>query len=114
VAQALPGLARWGSEPDGRAATVLLVVSGVLLALGLITPVAAGTIAVVQTSHALGWMEAPADGPLPVLPVIVSVAVVLLGPGAFAIDARLFGRREIVIPHDVSRRLPTRRGGDAD
>lgn len=28
----------------------------------------------------------------------VSAALVLLGPGAFSVDARMFGRREIVIP----------------
>jgi hypothetical protein len=28
----------------------------------------------------------------------MAVAVALLGPGAFAVDARLFGRREVVIP----------------
>jgi hypothetical protein len=26
------------------------------------------------------------------------VAITLLGPGAFSLDARLFGRREIIIP----------------
>lgn len=29
---------------------------------------------------------------------IICVALVLLGPGAFSLDARLFGRREIIIP----------------
>jgi hypothetical protein len=29
-----------------------------------------------------------------------AAAVVLLGPGAFSVDARLFGRREIVIAPD--------------
>ena len=28
----------------------------------------------------------------------ISVALVFLGPGAFSLDARLFGRREIIIP----------------
>jgi hypothetical protein len=32
----------------------------------------------------------------------MSLALVLLGPGAFSLDARLFGRREIIIP--VGRR----------
>lgn len=30
--------------------------------------------------------------------IVVSSAVVCLGPGAYSIDARLFGRREIIIP----------------
>jgi uncharacterized membrane protein YphA (DoxX/SURF4 family) len=33
---------------------------------------------------------------------VMSLALVLLGPGAFSLDARLFGRREIIIP--VGRR----------
>jgi hypothetical protein len=34
------------------------------------------------------------------LNVIVQTTVIaLLGPGAFSIDARMFGRREILIPH---------------
>jgi hypothetical protein len=29
---------------------------------------------------------------------VAAVALALLGPGAFSLDGRLFGRREIVIP----------------
>jgi uncharacterized membrane protein YphA (DoxX/SURF4 family) len=36
----------------------------------------------------------------------MSAALVLLGPGAFSLDARLFGRREIIIPE--GRRSPPR------
>lgn len=32
------------------------------------------------------------------LAISIAIALVLLGPGAFSIDARRFGRREIVIP----------------
>ncbi|WP_260738222.1 hypothetical protein [Tunturiibacter lichenicola] len=35
----------------------------------------------------------------------MSGALVLLGPGAFSLDARLFGRREIIIP-EVRRSPP--------
>jgi len=30
--------------------------------------------------------------------ILVSSAIIFLGPGAFSVDARLFGRREIIIP----------------
>jgi uncharacterized membrane protein YphA (DoxX/SURF4 family) len=30
--------------------------------------------------------------------IVLSIAVALLGPGAFSLDARMFGRREITIP----------------
>jgi uncharacterized membrane protein YphA (DoxX/SURF4 family) len=31
---------------------------------------------------------------------VISIALLLLGPGAVSVDARLFGRREIIIPDD--------------
>jgi hypothetical protein len=33
---------------------------------------------------------------------VISIALVCLGPGAFSLDARLFGRREIIIPDSAS------------
>jgi hypothetical protein len=29
---------------------------------------------------------------------LIAIAVICLGPGAYSLDARLFGRREIIIP----------------
>jgi hypothetical protein len=32
------------------------------------------------------------------LSAVIALAVICLGPGALSLDARLFGRREIIIP----------------
>ena len=64
------------------------VLSAVLLAAGFMTPVA-GVLGV--AAALLGG--APAWAGL----AVIAAALVLLGPGAYSIDARLFGRREIVI-----------------
>ena len=32
--------------------------------------------------------------------VVISVALAMFGPGTFSLDARLFGRHEIIIPDD--------------
>ena len=32
------------------------------------------------------------------LSAVIAVAVICMGPGAFSLDARLFGRRELIIP----------------
>jgi hypothetical protein len=53
---------------------------------------------------ALPWLPAPPlslfNSKLSLIFVgIMAVAIMLLGPGAFSLDCRLFGRREIIIPH---------------
>ena len=85
------------------AASLLGIASGALLLVGFLTPVA-GTLAGLFTlGVTLAWLH-PAttnlfDAKLPaVFAVVMNAAIVLLGPGALSIDARLFGRREIVIP----------------
>jgi uncharacterized membrane protein YphA (DoxX/SURF4 family) len=37
------------------------------------------------------------------LAVMMAISLALLGPGAYSVDARLFGRREITIPRLVQR-----------
>lgn len=82
-------------------AILLAILLAVLLVLGLLTPVAGAVGALWQLlclGH-VGWAHAT--------PCIVGVftagALVLLGPGACAADARLFGRRRLVLPAGPAR-----------
>ena len=80
----------------------LAIASGAFVLIGFLTPFAAALVGLGALNFA--WSEAkwpPAAG------VLIAAAVALLGPGSFSIDARLFGRREIIIP-PVTPRSPVR------
>jgi hypothetical protein len=64
----------------------LALLVALLLLIGFLTPVA-GSLGV-----AVGLMSFAATG---LCLFILAAAIVLLGPGAYSIDSRLFGRREI-------------------
>jgi hypothetical protein len=86
---------------------LVAIVTGALLLIGFLTPVAGGLVGLGALGIGLAWFPAAArnlfDAKLStVFAVIMSAAIVFLGPGALSIDARLFGRREIIIP-PVSR-----------
>jgi uncharacterized membrane protein YphA (DoxX/SURF4 family) len=84
-------------------ATVGFAAGGVLL-VGLLTPVAALVAGLGAITIGFSLLPAPPasnllDSKLTVtLIAIVTAAILSLGPGAFSVDARLFGRREIIIP----------------
>jgi len=86
-----------------RAAALIALVSGVLLLVGVLTPLASLLVASGGAGIALSWLPASLsnvfDARLSAMFVaIIAAALVFLGPGAFSLDSRLFGRREIIIP----------------
>jgi hypothetical protein len=77
---------------------------GALLLLGFLTPGAAIAVVLGSAGVTLPGCPALSSGLLDAKPstgfiIVMAVAIVLLGPGAFSLDSYLFGRREIVIPH---------------
>jgi len=90
-------------------AAVVGIVSGLALLAGFLTP-ASGAAAGLATLFFV-ITGTPSGTPVLIARLAASilavdaVALVLLGPGALSMDARLYGRREIVVPHDP---LPTR------
>lgn len=92
-------LSNWAS----LAKAVLLLPFGLCVLAGFITPISSLLVALGILVGSTSWFAWPAakfaDGNLASLEMIViSLALAMMGPGSFSIDARLFGRREIVIP----------------
>ncbi|MBC7926944.1 MAG: hypothetical protein H7039_14945 [Bryobacteraceae bacterium] len=82
----------------------LALAGGASLLLGLLTPIGGGVVALGTGATALSLLPLPTStlfdsGLFTAFVAIVAVSIVILGPGALSIDAVLFGRREIVIPH---------------
>ena len=65
-----------------------------LIGVGILTPIACTVAALIEAFYALSshgineWQT--------VFTLLVTIALGMLGPGAFSVDARLFGRRLIV------------------
>ena len=83
--------------------TSVLIIGGVALVTGFLTPFASLGIGLCVLGMAFSWFSAtpliPSDARLITLVIVTTaVALALLGPGAFSVDGYLFGRREIVIP----------------
>jgi uncharacterized membrane protein YphA (DoxX/SURF4 family) len=89
----------------------LLAVGGTCLLIGFLTPCGSVLTGIAILGSAISLLPAPAgnlfEGRLVSFETIVlATAIALLGPGAFSVDARLFGRREIVIPASSRRAKP--------
>jgi putative oxidoreductase len=71
----------------------LLIIGGILLLAGLWTPVAGSLVAVLELWN---WISSnPADPWPSILLASIGAALALLGPGAWSLDAKLFGWKRI-------------------
>ena len=83
--------------------TVATLALGALLLGGLMTPLAALIVALGGIAISFSVVPLPDQdffsGNLAIINLIVlALALAALGPGAFSLDAWMFGRREITIP----------------
>ena len=83
----------------GAIALVLIVIAAFLL-VGYLTPLASVLAGLASLSSVV--ISVPDSGLLATKPTVafaiaIAAALFFLGPGAFSLDACLFGRREIVI-----------------
>jgi putative oxidoreductase len=67
-----------------------------LVLVGFWTPVAGGLLAVAELCLAFSHTGDPS---IHILLGALGAALAMLGPGALSVDARLFGRKRIEIPH---------------
>jgi uncharacterized membrane protein YphA (DoxX/SURF4 family) len=84
------------------AVCLLTLASGVSLLIGLVTPLASA--AAILASLCITFLPLPTgagtffNATVAFNTILIAVALALLGPGAFSLDVRLFGRRTIIIP----------------
>jgi uncharacterized membrane protein YphA (DoxX/SURF4 family) len=85
------------------------VAAGALLLIGFMTPLAA--LATALGGAGAAFASVPASGahvfdstPAAIFALTMLLAIAGTGPGRFSLDARLFGRREIIIPASRARR----------
>jgi hypothetical protein len=95
------GLLEVGAVLDIAWVLALLVTVAITLCLGLLTPVTATLCAVIET---IVWrFSTGAVAALHVCAILVAIALAMLGPGAYSLDAKLFGRRQVIFPPSNGR-----------
>ena len=91
---------RQDTPPLSLILPIVCVTSGVLLLIGLFTPVTGAVAAVMKTGLAIARFFSRTGDPWIALALaILATALAMIGPGAWSIDARLFGRKHIDLSH---------------
>jgi CheY-like chemotaxis protein/uncharacterized membrane protein YphA (DoxX/SURF4 family) len=90
------------SEPTGLAQSLIALVGSIFLLAGLWTPIVGTLLALDEVWIAVSVsLSNQADIVIPVFLAVLCTSVAMLGPGAWSVDARLFGRRRLY--HDRNR-----------
>jgi uncharacterized membrane protein YphA (DoxX/SURF4 family) len=111
IVQGISTLIRSPAQILGWTIGPLEILVGTALLIGFMTPIAGASASLGNLAIGVSWfLGLGGDGRQRVVAAIylvaLSVAITLLGPGAFSLDARLFGRREIIIPEASRPPLP--------
>jgi putative oxidoreductase len=101
----IAGLSGKSSEPITLAQDLIAGAGGIFLLAGLWTPVMGGLVALDEVWIALSLYSPPREDTwIHVFLAVLAVSVAMLGPGAWSIDARLFGRKRFDIDRTRGRR----------
>jgi len=85
--------------PATVALQIVGIGSGILLLVGLWTPVAGTLAAIAKVSIACSRLFSHSRDPwLPIALAVLGAISAMVGPGAWSVDARLFGRKHIDFP----------------
>jgi Na+-transporting NADH:ubiquinone oxidoreductase subunit NqrE len=74
----------------------LISILAIAMFIGLFTPVTATLSAIAEL--AIGHFSSGAIAALHICAMLVAVALAMLGPGAYSLDAKLFGRQQMIFP----------------
>jgi len=91
-------------QPGALARDAIAIAGALLLLLGLWTPVAAAVTAIDQLWIAFFIPKARPEQWIYTSLALLAAAVAMLGPGAWSIDARLFGRKRFELRRDSRQR----------